>query len=231
MTHFSISIVSDTVCPWCYVGWRRLLQAVDQHLAAAPADSFSVAWRPFQLNPLASRAAPVDKTRYYHDKFGQARADAIFARLAAVGQDAGIAFKFGGSTGNTLDSHRLLSLALARDPVPDRPASGSIARTLQVRLAEELFADYFERERDITNHGVLAAAADRAGLASADALSFLQSDSLTAETEAEANASRASGVSGVPSFTINDTYEVDGAQDPAAFLAMFRRLKDRDAKV
>ncbi|KAK5168611.1 uncharacterized protein LTR77_005920 [Saxophila tyrrhenica] len=208
MTHFEISIVSDTVCPWCYIGLRNLQAAIAQRTAKSPTDTFSLTWDPFQLNPQAPRGQTVDKRASYEKKLGVDGARTVFERLTSAGETAGIQFSFDGRTGNTLDSHRLLELARKISDVSEA-TSGQATHSqadLQTRLAEELFADYFERERDITDHEVLKKAALRAGLdeRGIDILAFLASDDLVDLVQREASAQREEGINGVPHFTIND---------------------------
>ena len=222
MTHFSISIVSDTVCPWCYIGLRHLQAAIAQHLAMYSGDSFAVSWRPFQLNPNSPRGQSVEKADSYERKFGTEQANLVFERLRSAGKGAGIKFSFGGRTGNTLDSHRLLEFARQKE---------ANVEDLQTRLAEELFADYFERERDITDHVVLTKAAGRVGLLEHEVETFLATDQLAAQVEKDAIAARDDGVHGVPLFNINDQFEVEGAQEPRAFLMLFERFKKKESKI
>jgi predicted DsbA family dithiol-disulfide isomerase len=232
MTNYNISIVSDTVCPWCYIGYRRLQRAISLHLKQCPDDRFTLTWRPFQLNPHAPRGVSTEKAAASTDKFGIQRA--MRERLVSAGQEAGISFKFGGRTGNTLDSHRLLEFAKRSDEETKAHSAGDAAvgwRSLQTRLAEELFADYFEREQDITNHKILAKAAGRAGMDEAEALSFLAGDELAEDVAQEAQATREEGVSGVPRFILNNDFEIEGAQEPNAFLMLFQRLKRKESRL
>ncbi|KAK4934854.1 hypothetical protein LTR66_015532, partial [Elasticomyces elasticus] len=104
MTKFEINIVSDTVCPWCYVGKKRLERAIAQRQSTHPEDAFSTTWSPFYLNPDAPTTA-VDKRAYYASKYGAARAKMMHAHMAALGQKEGIEFSFGGRIGNTRASH------------------------------------------------------------------------------------------------------------------------------
>lgn len=229
MTQFEISIVSDTVCPWCYIGYRRLKAAIAQHLTQHRTDSFSISWHPFQLDPHSPRGQSIEKTTSYESKFGAQQAEMIFERLRSAAKGTGIEFSFAGRTGNTLDSHRLIEFAQRRDISTDERSGHSI--TLQTRLVEEIFVDYFERERDITSHSVLIAAARRVGLDEDEIAAFLRSDSLAKEVEEMAKENRERGVNGVPNFTINGVFTVEGAQEPAAFQMLFNRLKKREGAV
>ncbi|KAK3051379.1 hypothetical protein LTR09_007402 [Extremus antarcticus] len=235
MTHFSISIVSDTVCPWCYIGLRNLQAAIDHRTANHPNDTFSLTWHPFQLNPNTLQGQTVDKRTSYETKLGSDGARAVFDRLRSAGTAAGINFSFGGRTGNTIDSHRLLELA-CRQAANSEPSSAQSVpgqKVLQTRLAEEIFADFFEREQDITDPTVLSKAAVRAGLSGVeqDFKAFLASDDFVDVVHKTAAAQRQDGINGVPHFTINDEFTVEGAQEPTAFLHLFGKLAKRTRAV
>ncbi|KAF2108320.1 thioredoxin-like protein [Lophiotrema nucula] len=216
MTNFDIKIVSDTVCPWCYVGKKRLEKGIAAYKAAHPdsTDTFSTTWFPFYLNPDAPKS--IDKTAYYKSKFGEARTEAIFQRLGALGKDEGINFKFGGRTGNTRDSHRLVQLGKTKGPA------------VQTRVIEELFSDYFENERDITTKEVLAEAGVRAGLGKDEVKAWLDGEGGGKLVDKEVQDAYEQNIHGVPNFTINDKFEVGGAQEPAAFVQLFERLKRQE---
>ncbi|KAI9670480.1 MAG: hypothetical protein M1817_004347 [Caeruleum heppii] len=214
MTNFKINIVSDTVCPWCYVGKKRLEKSIATYKSAHPnsKDTFSTSWMPFYLNPDAPRQG-IDKTAYYKKKFGEERTEMIFERLNAAGAADGINFKFGGKTGNTRDSHRLIQLGKSKSP------------DVQTKVVEALFEAYFETEQDITSRAVLQAAGVKAGLAEDEVASWLESDKGGPQVDEEVGRAQSGLISGVPHFTIQDRYEVSGAQDPQAFVQIFERVR------
>lgn len=214
MTQFDIEIVSDTVCPWCYVGKQKLEQAIKAYKELHPEsnDTFSTTWMPFYLNPGAPKKG-IDKAAYYKSKFGEDRTAMIFERLSQAGKDAGIKFKFGGKTGNTRDSHRLIQLGKSKSPA------------VQTRVVEELFSAYFENEGDITSHEVLKNAAVKAGLDEKEVKEWLASDKGGKEVDEEVEQAQLNQISGVPNFTIQGKYEVGGAQDPGVFLRLFEKIK------
>src|SRR5213080_1867466 len=113
MTIFKIDIISDTVCPWCFIGQRKPPRAQSLYGTAHPGSpsSFMTTWHAFQLNPGFPAHSSNDKQAYYVSKFGAAQTQQIHKRLQAAGKDVGINFKFGGRTGNSRDSHRVLALA------------------------------------------------------------------------------------------------------------------------
>lgn len=137
-------------------------------------------------------------------------------RLSEIGNAEGINFKYGGNTGNTRDSHRLVQLAKTK---------GS---QMQTRVIEELFAAYFENEKDITTQEVLTEAGVKAGLDEKEVKEWLRSGKGGAEVDKEVLQAKQRHITGVPHFTINDQYEVGGAQEPAAFVQLFERLKRQE---
>ncbi|OOF89940.1 hypothetical protein ASPCADRAFT_410504 [Aspergillus carbonarius ITEM 5010] len=227
MTNFNIQIISDTVCPWCYVGFRRLSRAIAIHKTAHPTDTFTLNWHAFYLNPASPSFPGLDKTEFYKSKFGADRATAIFGRLAAVGQADGIAFSFGGRTGNTRDSHRLLWYAGQREKegtVTATTEEGTVGG-LQTRVAEQLFRAYFEEEKNITDREVLVQAAVGAGLERAAVEQLLGSEEGGKEVDLEAERARRQLVTGVPYYMVQGQYAVEGADEPDTFLEVFEQVK------
>ena len=108
MTNYNIDIVFDTVCPWCYIGEKRLDVAIEQHKSSYPNDSFHLSFHAFQLNPQAP--LHMDKQKYYEMRGVPERLNAVKDHLSTAGREVGIEFAFGGNTGNSRDSHRLVQL-------------------------------------------------------------------------------------------------------------------------
>lgn len=129
----------------------------------------------------------------------------------------GINFKFGGRTGNTRDSHRLIQLGKSK------------SAALETRVVEELFAAYFEHEEDITSHAVLKEAGVRAGLDEQEIAAWLASDNGGKEVDREVAQAQRNQIGGVPNFTIQGRYEVGGAQDPEIFVKLFEKIKIAEA--
>jgi len=213
MTNFNIEIISDTVCPWCYVGHKQLQKGIATYKAAHPGsnDTFATTWKPFYLDPDAPQVG-IEKSVRFAQKFGPQRTEAIFQRLNQVGQSVGINFDFAGKTGNTRTSHRLIQLGKTKSPAT------------QTAVMEALFASYFEKQGDITSHAALLAAATKAGLEEGEVKEWLESDKGGKEVDKEVREAQGMGVSGVPHFTINGRFEVEGAQDSSAFVRLFERL-------
>ena len=232
MTNYDITIISDTVCPWCYIGLRRLQAAISSHLSKYGGDSFNLQWKPFQLNPTAPKGQTVDKMVNYEKSFGSEGAQQVIERLQSGAEGTGIQFSFKGRIGNTLDSHRLLEFARLKHEQDQRQGicQPSGIRNLQTKVAEELFSAFFENDKDITSHDVLVEAAGRAGMYEKEARAFLDSDRLVKEVAAEADESRnVEGVNGVPHFNINGMFDIGGAQESRAFTMLFERVKKREA--
>jgi predicted DsbA family dithiol-disulfide isomerase len=192
-----IDIVSDTVCPWCFVGKRRLERA----FLLRPDMQFNIHWRAYRLDP-SIPAGGVDRKEYLKAKFGnnpnrQAMTDA----LLAAGKSEDIAFNFDAiaRTPNTLDSHRLI-----------RWAGGA---GLQNEIVERLFTAYFEDGRDIGNRDILVEIASDAGMDSALVADLLDQGEDRELIEREDALAHRMGISGVPTFIFENKYLVSGAQD------------------
>lgn len=209
-----IGTVSDTVCPWCYVGKKRLEKGIEQYKKEHPEsnDTFSTTWAPFYLDPTAPKEGEEKQERYAR-RFGAQRSQMMFQRLAMVGDSVGINFKFGGRTGNTRDSHRLIQLAKTKSP------------EMQTKVVEKLFEAYFEKEQDITNHDVLLQAAVDSGLDQAEAKDWLETDKGGPQVDKEVDQAQMKYIGGVPHFTIGERFEIEGAEEPAQFVRAFGKLK------
>ncbi len=192
-----LEIVSDAVCPWCYIGKRRFDRALP-HIAAAGV-RLSVDWRAFQLNP-AMPAAGMSRAAYRAAKFGSAaRSAELDAQVTAAAADAGLVLRLDriARTPNTVDAHRLTALA-ARSGRQDA-------------LVERLFAAYFTEGRDISDASVLLDCATQAGLPRDEAAALLAGDEGRAEVLAEDAGFRGAGLSGVPTFILEGHVLFSGA--------------------
>ncbi|KAM0254419.1 hypothetical protein ACHAQJ_006823 [Trichoderma viride] len=221
MTNFRIDVVSDTVCPWCYVGRRQVQRAqqIWQQRYPTSTDTFSVKYAPYQLNPDSPRGPghSIDKQGYYVQRFGAERTAMIHERLRGVGDAVGINFRFGGKVGNSRDSHRLVHLAKKH---------GGEA---ELKVVDGLFAAYFENEKDITDHEVLKDVATSAGIPEADFnKAIVASDEGGDEVDEAAGTARFRGISGVPDYTIQGKFKLSGAQDAMEFVNVFERVKAQD---
>ena len=206
-TPLRVEVVSDVVCPWCYIGKRRLEKAlalVGGGLAP------QVSWLPFQLNP----DLPVDgmpRAEYRRAKFGSLeRGRQLDARVAAEGRSEGIEFALERieRTPNTFAAHQLVDLA------QQAGAGGAVV--------DALFRAYFEEARDVGDRAVLLGIAEAAGLARAD-LEACWSDAAEAQRLAQLEESmKALGISGVPTFILQRKFGLSGAQPPEALAEAMR---------
>jgi predicted DsbA family dithiol-disulfide isomerase len=206
----TIALFSDLVCPWCWIGKRRL----ERVLAAHPDLVVTRVWRPFRLRP----DLPPEGEDWAHviaHKFGGAeRARAMFARVAEAGASEGITFGFDRITRapNTQEAHRLvLAAADAGDPWP---------------LVERLHAAYFTEGRDIGEPATLRALALEVGLDAARVASVLDGDAHRGAVAASEREAAELGVSGVPFFVFGDRFAVSGAQPVGVFEDVLRRMRE-----
>ena len=214
----NIDIISDVVCPWCYVGKRQIEAALALYAQANPdADQPRVTWRPFQLNP---QLPPEGMSRqdYVVQKFGAARAKDIYARVAAVGAEHGIAFAFDkiARQPNTVAAHSLIALAGAEDTRADGA---------QGKIKEALLHAYFLDGVDLTRTENLLAIATAAGLDRKKVEHCLADAQARRAVESEDQRARAIGVEGVPFFIFNGRLAVSGAQGPQALLDAMRQAE------
>jgi len=203
-----IDVVSDVVCPWCYIGKRKLEAALGELGRQDSAAEPSVRWHPFQLNPdLPPQGIP--RKTYLHAKFGGARAAEVYARVKAVGAEVGIAFDFDriDIQPNTLAAHRLIAWAQER-----------VDARLTGDLVERLFQAYFMQGRAIGEPDELAQIASEAGLDPAAARAMLASTENLAAVSAEDREARDVGINGVPFFIFNGSTALSGAHDPETLL-------------
>jgi predicted DsbA family dithiol-disulfide isomerase len=199
-----IDIVSDAICPWCYIGKRQLERALT--ILAGEGLRFSIHWNPFQLNPDMPKEGR-DRTAYRVWKFGSAeKAAALDERITQAADGVGLAFRTDlmTRTPNTIDAHRLIWFAGQKG--------------VQDAAMEAVFKAYFTAGRDIGDHAVLADCAVEAGIDRTEATAFLTGDLADKEMRAADQAARGAGVNGVPSFFL-DGYSLFSGAMPAETIA------------
>jgi predicted DsbA family dithiol-disulfide isomerase len=192
----AIEVISNAICPWCWVAKRRLESAI---AALAPEITATVTWRPFELNPEMPKAG-MDRRAYRSAKFGSwQRSQALDAQVAAAGWSEGLVFNHDKMerTPNTLDAHRLIRLAGQQGKQDD--------------VVEGLFAAYFNEGRDIGDPTVLADIGASARLDRARILAMLASDEDQAEVRSELQRAVELRVSGVPTVLVNGVPLFSGA--------------------
>ncbi|MBJ6135079.1 DsbA family protein [Ochrobactrum sp. Q0168] len=194
----TIDVVSDVVCPWCFLGRKRLENA----LAMLPDVDAEIRWRPFQLDPTLPPQGK-DRGTYMREKFGNSsKIDDVHKQLNELGEENGIVFDFEAITRapNTLDAHRVIHWAAQAAP------------DTQNKLVGTLFSLYFEQGQDIGDHEVLVDAAASVGMDAAVVARLLESDADKATIREEIDTANRIGVRGVPCFIIDQKYAVMGAQ-------------------
>ena len=202
-----IDVYSDVVCPWCYVGKRRLARALAKLCESVTAQ---VIWRPFQLNPTMPDEG-MDRTAYLEAKFGSLDAfREMEEHVLAAGRGEEISFAFGkiAVTPNTFPAHRLIRHAAQQG--------------CQHEMVDRLFRGYFEEGANIGSVSTLVGLAEQAGL---KAESFLRSDEGTAEVKDEEAAGRRFGIRAVPYFVLNQEYGISGAQPPEVLAAAIEKAQ------
>jgi predicted DsbA family dithiol-disulfide isomerase len=208
-TKLHLDVVLDVVCPWCFLGKRRLDAAIAE--VAGEIDVL-VAYRPFQLDPAMPKGG-MDRGEYLAAKFNdRAELDEVHARLVAMGSDVGIRYDFEAieRTPNTLDAHRLIRWA-------GRAGQGAA-------MVERLCSLYFEEGADLGSSEVLSAAAAAVGLDAAEIAEKLGTDLDVEAVEAEvAHASRI-GITGVPCVIVDRRFAISGAQPAEVFADALRRM-------
>ena len=205
-TPLRIDVFSDTICPWCWIGKRRL----DRTLESLPHLEANVLWHAFQLNP-SMPAEGMDRREYLETKFGGAdNARATYGRVIAEGARESLPFDFSAiaRTPNTLDSHRLVRWAANQAPG-------------QEPMVEALFEAYFARGEDVGDRGVLARVASEAGYDGSGATALLAGEEGRAEATHEDMQARRAGITGVPCFILDGKVAVPGAVEPEVFLRVF----------
>lgn len=204
-----LDIISDPICPWCYIGKTCL----DRALAQRPDHPFEISWHPFQLNP-DMPAGGMDRRAYLEGKFGgKSGAVQAYAPIAARAEAEGLAIHFEGisRTPNTLDAHRVIHWAGVEG--------------VQQAMVAALFKAYFEEGRDIGQPDVLADMADSAGMDASVVLKLLASEADREEIRARDAAFRKMGVTGVPCFIVNGEHAVPGCQPTDLWLKVIDELQ------
>ena len=203
-----IDVVSDVVCPWCFIGKRRLEKAI----ALNPDIPVEVHWRPYFLNDWIPRDG-ISREQYLTTKFGSPeRYKGIAQRVSAAASAEGLTYAIDkiSRQPNTLDAHRLIHWA---------DATGKAAE-----MKQKLMDLYFTEGADLTNHAVLVQAAADIGLDPEDIRATLESDRDVAEVEREALSAKEAGIEGVPCFIFSGKFAVSGAQEPEYLAEAIARI-------
>lgn len=203
-----IDVVSDVVCPWCFIGKRRLEKAI----ALTPNTPVEVHWRPYFLNEWIPPEG-ISREKYLTTKFGSAeRYKGIAQRVSAAAAAEGLTYAMDkiSRQPNTLDAHRLIRWA------------GGIGKAAEMK--QRLMDLYFTEGADLTNHAVLVQAAADVGLDAEDIREALASDQDVADVEQEAISAKEAGIEGVPCFIFGGKFAVSGAQAPEDLAEAIARI-------
>ena len=208
---FTIDVVSEVICPWCFLGKRRL----DVALAAMDKDVF-IRWRPYMLDPTIPPQG-LDREHYMLNKFGAERLKTIHDPLIEAGKEIGVPYNFDliTRTPNSLDAHRLIRWA------------HTVER--QTEMVERLFMAYWSEGKDVGDRDVLAQCAGEAGINAQQIRELLDTTQDVEETNAEIQHATNIGVTGVPTFILGQSYALVGAQSPEVLAdAINRVVKELD---
>ena len=216
MDPIKLDIMSDPICPWCYIGKTLLERALEQE----GDHPFLIEWHPFQLNP-DMPAGGMDRADYLERKFGgKDNAVKVYSEIVAHAEKAGITLNVGDikRTPNTLDAHRLINWAKIEGK--------------QNAIVDALFKAYFIDGRDIGDHEVLSDLADGIGMDAAVVQRLLKSDADLEEIKQRDTMAREMGVNSVPTFIVGGRHAVPGAQQPELWrkvIADLRAQQGQDA--
>ena len=210
-----IDVISDTVCPWCFIGKRRLMRAMAQR----PGIALDVKWRPYRLDPNIPKGG-MDRQAYMRAKFGEdpMKIVEMHKLIAQEGEKDGIEFDFLNITRrpDTLDSHRLIHWAEAAGVQDD--------------VVERLFIAYFENGEDIGDIRVLADIADLCGMDGVEVAQMLETDTDVALVEREDQVAHEMGVTGVPAMIFGGKLAVSGAREPEVLVSIIDRVMEMAAQ-
>lgn len=211
----SVDVISDVVCPWCYIGQKRL----DKAIASLPGVDVDIHWRPYQLDPTIPPEGK-DRKAYMLAKFGsEQKLREIHQRIDPIGKAEGIDFAFEAIkiAANTLDAHRVIRWA------------ASAGEGVQSRVTKALFAANFEKGEYIGDKAELARIAGENGMDASVVADLLASDADKDAVLAEIENAQRMGVTGVPFFVLEGKYAISGAQDAAVLADAIRQVAEMKA--
>ncbi|KAL2880850.1 hypothetical protein SGCOL_003877 [Colletotrichum sp. CLE4] len=220
MATINIKVISDPVCPFCYLGKARLNRAIDLYKKTYPNgkdDTFNVTWQAYYLDPTAPpKGVPVNERMAA--RFGADRLEMMHAHMKKLGAAEGFNFTFGGKIGHTRDAHRTIQLAKSKGPEVENAVVDSIMKS------------YFEEDGDVTSWDMIVDAAVRGGLERGEVRRWLEEGKGGEEVDKQVEDAYRMGVRGVPHFVIEDKYEVGGAQEVGEFLGQIVAARERGGR-
>lgn len=209
----SVTIYSDVVCPWCYIGKKRLEKAIQSWESRHPEDKILVSWKPFQLNPDLPEKGE-DRESHMTRKFGSLeRVKMMTQRVSDIAKEDGLEFSniVQGHQPNTLILHALIRKARNYGK--------------EAQLAEIFFRNFFSDGKNLSDDSSVREALKEAGIPETELDSVRQDSELLSRIETEENEGKIMGVTGVPFYVFNEKYAVSGAQSPDLFLEVFEKLR------
>ena len=224
----NVDVVSDIVCPWCYVGKRHLEIAIE----ALPEIDFDLRWRPFQLNPQMPKEG-MSREQYMAKKFGAGQpTEDFYKQLEELGAKLDIDFQFKaiGFAPNTLDAHRLIHWAGGSEDNGEGQPQTASKYGHQTDLVTKLFEIYFEQGGDLGNQQVLSEAAKSLGMNAELVSELLDSERDVDAIKEQVAVANKLGISGVPCFIVENKYAVMGAQKPEALIEAFEQANEEKSR-
>ncbi|KAL6697755.1 DSBA-like thioredoxin domain-containing protein [Trichoderma pleuroticola] len=223
MANYDIKIISDTVCPFCYLARARIDRAITLFKKTVPNASsatFAIRWHAFQLDKSIPHGQSTSVQDMAVQRFGADRLAAKRARMAQLGDQEGFGFTFAGRIGNTRDSHRLAHLGRALG-----------GWELEDKVQTEMMSMFFELGGDITSFDDLSGAAERAGIERDVARRWLEDGSGGEDVDREVEEMERLGMKGVPKILIDEEFVVEGADDVTAIFEQLHKAKEaKEAK-
>ena len=214
-SQLKIDIVSDIVCPWCAIGYKKLFEAITE---LGDEINFEIKWKPYELHPEIPEEG-FDKKEYYKIKFGESSGSKDrFNFISDEGKKVGIEFNFNKSKNlpNTFLAHRLLWLCRSKN--------------IQDTLAEALFHAYFTDGRDIGDQDELIEIASENGLNKEEIRNFFKTNIGHDEVLREENRAREMNIFSVPTYIFNKKYLLVGGQEPDTFVAYMKKVIEVEVK-
>ncbi|KAI0714305.1 thioredoxin-like protein [Cerioporus squamosus] len=209
----SLVVISDIVCPWCYIGQRELQKAI-RDVKAEHDLTIKVEHRPYLLHPSMDENIKLDKHAWYLEKFGQEKLDQIKSMVQSRAKEVGIEINFEGTVSQTIRAHRL-----------SRKAFELGGQDMQEKFLDATYHAYFTEGKNIGDYDVLGELAEQAGVMSKEETAkFLDSDEFKQEVEHNAMDARKKGVTGVPFTIVNGRWAVSGGQTSEVYAQIFRKL-------
>ncbi|KAF9049530.1 thioredoxin-like protein [Hymenopellis radicata] len=210
----TLDITSDSICPWCCIGFRHVQLAMKQIRESGLNVEFEIEFHPFMLDASLPPSPGYNKRAWYASRLGASRIKAAEEQMVALGLSEGVRLNYDGQVSNTLDSHRIIAKA--------RQLGGQNA---QVKVMEACWKAYLENADDIGDSNILAEQVAATGvMTKQEVLVFLATNELKVQIQQTIQNSQLNGVSGVPYTLINKKYALTGAQPASSFYRIFNEI-------